>query len=200
MPLVFTAPMKKRLTPRARQMLEKSLVFFPELDGKTITVGHTRGSLGVAFVALESGTPASMGIRLRVRNLVYNTIGHELTHLVQGMCQPGRRREPRETTRIPSGEKQCDVWTLARSDLFCDDAPTYLRLPREIRENWPRYAPTVRSLCIAAIEKRRTYRFYLRWLEEEIRLLARREKAKARRSQTVQCAQPIQGWLPLAGI
>jgi len=194
MPLVYTAPMKKRLTPRAKRMLEDSLRFFPELDGKTISVGYTRGNLGVAFVAVEEGATSSMGIRLKVRNLVYNTIGHELTHLVQGLYHEGRRRESREATRIPGGEKQCDVWTLARSELFCDDAPTYLRVPREVRENWSRYARLIRSLCIAAIERRRTQRYYLRWLEEQIRLLPRREKVKS------VSTEPVQGCLPLLGI
>ena len=74
--------------------------------------------------------------------------------------------------KIPSGEKQCDIWTLARHELFCDDPPTYLRLPRVMRESWPAYAPAVRALCMTAIEKRLSYRRYIHWLEGEIRKLA----------------------------
>ncbi len=165
--------MKKRLTPRIRQMLEDSLREFPELEGKTVTVGYTRSYLGTAFVPAEVETRASMGIRLRARNLVYNTIGHELTHLVQGLGHVSLKRAVAPLSKIPGGEKQCDIWTLARSALFCDDAPTYLRLPRVVRENWPRYAEAIRFLCIAAIEKRRTHRFYIQWLERQIRLIAR---------------------------
>ena len=51
MPLVFTTQMKKRLTPRVMQMLETSLREFPELEGKTLTVGYTRSYLGAAFTA-----------------------------------------------------------------------------------------------------------------------------------------------------
>ena len=74
---------------------------------------------------------------------------------------------------IPSGEKQCDIWTLARHKIFCDDAPTYIRLPRALRERWPAYSDAVRELCRAAIEKRKTHRLYIRWLEGEIRDLAK---------------------------
>ncbi len=191
MSLIFTSSMAKRLTPRVRCMLEDSLFWFPELEGKNITVGYTRsrGSLGAAYMP-ANGIDGSMGIRLKVRNLVYNTIGHELTHLAQGLSQTAKKQSTREGKKIPGGEKQCDIWTLARSELFCDDAPTYIRLPREVRENWPRYALAVRSLCIAAIEKRRNYRFYIRWLEDQIRQLVQKRRQEADR------AEPIQGCLP----
>jgi hypothetical protein len=62
---------------------------------------------------------------------------------------------------------------LARDPLFCDDAPTYIKMPRRVRELWPKYAPSVRRLCLAAIEKRASFRPYIRWLESEIAALAR---------------------------
>ncbi len=165
--------MKKRLTPRVIRMVETSLREFPELEGKTLTVGYTGSYLGTAFMPVQAGADVPIGIRLRARNLAYNTIGHELTHLVQGLEQVPHKKKSRTVAKIPGGEKQCDIWTLARSGLFCDDAPTYLRLPRVVRENWPRYAESIRFLCIAAIEKRRSHRFYIRWLERQIRLIAR---------------------------
>jgi hypothetical protein len=63
---------------------------------------------------------------------------------------------------------------LARHPLFGDDPPTYLKLPRIVRDQWPHYAESVRSLCVAAIEKRSNHRLYIRWLESEIRQLPRR--------------------------
>jgi len=78
------------------------------------------------------------------------------------------------------GETQCDIWTLARDPIFLDDPPTYIKMPRLMREHWPDYAEPVRALCIAAIAKRHTERLYIRWLEQEIRQLAkapRREKS-----------------------
>jgi hypothetical protein len=161
--------MKKRLTRRAHFMLQAALRLFPELQGKTITVGYTRAHLGSALVPRHAA--AELTIRLKVRKLSYNTIGHELTHLVQGLSHLSDDRTA-FTERIPSGEKPCDIWTLARSELFCDEAPTYLRLPLAVRENWPRYATAVRALCVAAIEKRATRRLYIVWLEDQIRQLS----------------------------
>lgn len=154
--LHFTAIMKKRLSQRAVSMLHASLRHFPELHDKVITVGYTRAHLGSAI-------REQMTIRLRVRNVCYNTIGHELTHLVQG------------TGEIPEGEKQCDIWTLARSPLFCDDAPTYLDLPMRVRLQWPKYAVRVRELCLQAIEMRKSRRNYIQWLERALQTLAEEE-------------------------
>jgi hypothetical protein len=171
-PLAFTPLMKKRLTRRASEMIERSLRYFPELHGKTITVGLTRKHLGSASISYRAGAISRLVIRLRVRKVSYQTIGHELTHLVQGLAH-GDRSTPRSVarSRIPSGEKQCDIWTLARHPLFCDEPPTYLRLPRIVRDQWPHYATPVRTLCVAAIEKRQSHRLYIRWLESEIRQL-----------------------------
>jgi hypothetical protein len=173
MPLAFTPLMKKRLTRRAFEMIERSLAYFPELHGKTITVGLTRKHLGSASMGYRAGAISRLIIRLKVRNVTYQTIGHELTHLVQGLAR-GDRWTPRSGVRhkIPSGEKQCDIWTVARNFLFCDDPPTYLRMPRAVRERWPDYAGSVRELCIAAIAHRATQRRYIQWLEVEIKKLS----------------------------
>ena len=167
--------MKKRLTRRASEMIEHSLHHFSELKGKTITVGYTRAHLGSASLSYRAGQVSRLIIRLKVRNLTYQTIGHELTHLVQELSRGNLlARSPSVRERIPSGETQCDIWTLARHPLFCDDPPTYLRLPRRVRERWPDYAESVRNLCIAAIERRQSHRLYIRWLEDEIRQLPQR--------------------------
>jgi len=173
MSLVFTPLMKKRLTHRAQTMIERALPYFPELEGKIITVGLTRKHLGSATIGYRAGTISRLIIRLKVRNVTYQTIGHELTHLVQGLAR-GDRWIPGAAVRhrIPSGEKQCDIWTLARDFLFCDDPPTYLRMPRAVRERWPDYAELVRELCIAAIAHRATQRRYIQWLEVEIKKLS----------------------------
>ncbi len=173
MSIAFTPLMKKRLTHRAFEMIERSLRHFPELHGKTITVGLTRKHLGSASIGYRAGAISRLIIRLRVRKVSYQTIGHELTHLVQGLAH-GDRSNPRSVARskIPSGEKQCDIWTLARDFLFCDDPPTYLRMPRAVRERWPDYAESVRELCIAAIAQRAAQRRYIQWLEVEIKKLS----------------------------
>lgn len=162
----FTPQMEKRLTQRAVRMLKLSLRQFPELRDLEIRIGHTKTKLGVAFIPTRFRLP--LYIRLRIRGLTYNTIGHELTHLLQGLTKlpPPKRMPPWEP--LPGGETQCDIWTLARSELFCDDAPTYLRMPRAVRENWRNYAGRVRSLCVEAIRQRSRRRTYIRWLEARI--------------------------------
>jgi hypothetical protein len=61
-------------------------------------------------------------------------------------------------------------------------------MPRLIREHWPNYAYEVRDLCIAAIEKRHSHRLYIRWLEDELRKLAKAPRAGNQQSDQL--------WLP----
>jgi hypothetical protein len=178
MPIRLTPQMKQRLTRRVHEMIERSLLFFPELKDTVITVGYTRRHLGSATVVYRKGAIARLIIRLRVRKVTYQTIGHELTHLIQGLTHGDRSRPRADPVKVPSGETQCDIWTLARDPLFCDDPPTYIKMPRSIRDHWPDYADRVRELCIAAIEKRHTQRFYIRWLEDELRKLAKTSRAE----------------------
>lgn len=170
MQLKFTAPMKQRLTRLTHEKIERALGHFPELKDSAITVGYTRKHLGSATVIYRKGSLLRLIVRLRARKVTYQTIGHELTHLVQGLAYGARSTDPK---KIPSGEKQCDIWTLARDPLFCDDPPTYIKMPRAVRERWPDFAKSVRDLCVAAIEKRPNHRHYIHWLEAEIGKLAK---------------------------
>src|SRR4051794_41646805 len=86
-PFRFTPRMKKRLSRRVIDMLLNSLGEFPELKGKSITVGYTSAHLGSALVPLREEAAAHLTIRLKVKKLTYNTIGHELTHLLQGLSK-----------------------------------------------------------------------------------------------------------------
>jgi hypothetical protein len=177
MALRLTPQMKQRLTRRTLEMLQRSLGYFPELKDAVITIGYTRKHLGSATVIYRKGELYRLIVRLRVRKVTYHTIGHELTHLVQGLGYGerfGTRRA--DPDRIPTGETQCDIWTLARDPIFLDDPPTYIKMPRIMRQRWPDYAQSVRELCIAAIEKRHTQRQYIRWLEQEIGRLAKTPK------------------------
>src|SRR5712691_2699100 len=108
----YTGPMQRVLTAELQHRIERSVAQFPELTGKKITVGLTRSADGTAEAE-------HMIIRLNIRQrkaVSYFTIGHELTHLLQS----GGLRV------VPIGEIPCDVWTLARCDLFLDDRPSYL--------------------------------------------------------------------------
>jgi hypothetical protein len=154
MPIQYTQPMQKVITPALVQRLERCLAEFPELSNKVVTVGRTTAADGTAEAQ-------SMIIRLNVRPrtpVSCFTIGHELTHLLQS---PGLRL-------VPDGEVQCDVWTLARSALFMDDRPTYLCPHLWARATWPHQAGRVRELCMEAIERRQTNRRYLMWLTDQL--------------------------------
>ena len=185
-PFVFTPRMKKRLSKRVIDMLQNALHQFPELQGKKITVGYTSAHLGSAVVPLREEAAAKLTIRLKVKKLTYQTIGHEMTHLLQGLSKIHlKERKVGASEAIPYGEKQCDIWTLARSQLFCDDPPTYIRLPRAIRENWPVYSKSVRRLCIAALEKRKSQRLYIQWLESRIKALAQRPRGEPKAGEQI---------------
>ena len=146
--------MQRVLTADLQHQIERSVAQFPELTGKKITVGLTRSADGTAEAE-------HMIIRLNIRQrktVSYFTMGHELTHLLQS----GGLRV------VPSGEIPCDVWTLARCDLFLDDRPSYLCGHLWTRQNWPHHAHTVRHLCRQAIELRTTNRRYLVWLNNAL--------------------------------
>jgi hypothetical protein len=154
--VVFTGPMERALTPDLRQRLQRALQEFPELDGTKITVGVTMNPRLHGTAEAEN-----MLIRLNTsrRRVAYFTIGHELTHLLQ---KPG-------LGIVPMGEVQCDIWTLARSELFLDDRPSYLRLPCGKRD-WPQHARAVRDLCLEALRHRPHNRHYIVWLESRVRV------------------------------
>lgn len=178
MPLRLTPQMKQRLTRRTLDMVQRALLCFPELENAAITIGYTRKHLGSATVIYRKGQLHKLIIRLRVRKVTYHTIGHELTHLVQGLAYGHRGARSADPSHIPVGETQCDIWTLARDPLFLDDPPTYIKMPRIMREHWSDHAEAVRELCIAAIARRPTQRLYIQWLEKEIAKLAKKPRVE----------------------
>jgi hypothetical protein len=111
MQIQLSRPMQKEMTTVLMQRIARSLREFPELSEHTLTVGVNRSD-----DLHGSADSRNMTIRLNPRlkgGVTYATIGHELTHLLQ---KPG-------LGIVPYGEEQCDIWTLARSDLVLDDFP-----------------------------------------------------------------------------
>ncbi len=147
---IYTRTMQAKKTKRLESMLEASIKQFPELQAEAVSVGYTK-RYGEADVQRQL-------IRLNPRKLSYYVIGHELTHLLQGM------KEALGEHAIPNGEIACDIWTIARSELFLDEPPGYLDVGRRVLLDWKLHRDRVRSLCIQAIEKRKTHRTYIRWL------------------------------------
>ena len=156
MQIELTGPMRPVMTDELMYRVRRSLEEFPELSDHVIRVGlnrsnHLHGSADVR----------NMTIRLNPRlrgGVTYGTIGHEITHLLQ---KPG-------LGIVPYGEEQCDIWTLARSELFLDDMPCYLCSDLWTKKLWPQHAANIRALCKEAIEIRKTNRRYKTWLEERI--------------------------------
>ena len=156
---VYTRTMQGKKTRRLETMLQGAIRHFPELQGESISVGYTK-RYGESDIR-------RLLIRLNPRRLSYYVIGHELTHLVQGM------KDRLGENAIPNGEIACDIWTIARSELFLDEPPGYLDVGRYVLLNWTAHRERVRSLCIKAIEKRKARRTYIQWLTNELRYSTR---------------------------
>ena len=105
----FSEGEMQALTPKIALALTK----FPELTDRTIKIGKVLNGKNEGVADVLSGNY----MRLASSNVSMHTIGHELTHLIQGESL-GRQ--------IPLGEVQADIWTLARDEIFLDESPSYL--------------------------------------------------------------------------
>jgi hypothetical protein len=135
-------------------MVRFALRFFPELAGTQIKVGIARGAQG--YASLDGPE-----IWLNPRGLCYQTIAHELVHLLQGRGL------------VPMGERSCDVYSLARDRILVDYAPVYLTIPEafatpkgELREG---AAGVLHRTACEAIRRRASgERQYIRWFEKQL--------------------------------
>ncbi len=158
--IIFTESLERQMTPDLERRIQRAVFEFPELVDRKVIVGTCRNKS--VHGEADAGN-FMIGLNLRRRGgPSYYTIGHELTHLLQ----------PEGLRLIPSGEVQCDIWTLARSPLFLDQRPSYLRVPCRA-ETWQQIAADIRTLCVEAIAVRRTHRNYVVWLESRIREMFR---------------------------
>src|SRR4029077_18717476 len=128
--LVQASPHRERIL----EYLEFARKFYPELEGVNIRVGlaQKRGVLG--WGSLDPERP---GVWVRARQLQLFTIAHEYTHLLQARGL------------VPRGERQCDLWALARSPLLVDSQPNYLKLPKVLKRGRPTN-DQAHALCTAA--------------------------------------------------
>ncbi len=119
------------------------LRYFPELETRPLRVGLTRAASGMAV-------PGGNEIWLNPFRISCHTIAHELVHLLQ-----------RSSAGIPSGEKSCDVYSLARHWTLNDVAPAYVSLPASLLEVdgglSPGSARLVYEAASEALEKRRQF-------------------------------------------
>ena len=150
-----TRPLLKH--PRSRGVLKRlSYVrrFFPEFGEQTIRVGLTRVASGMAL-------PGGHEIWFNPSHISYHAIAHEFVHLLQG--QYG----------IPSGERSCDLFSLARHWTLNDTAPYYVRVPRHFLDGeanvQPPYARLICAVARRAIElKQRGLRNYIAYFERTL--------------------------------
>jgi hypothetical protein len=146
-------------------MVRQTLGHFPELAGTALKIGIARGACG--YASLEE--PA---IWLNPRGLCFQTIAHELVHLLQGRGL------------VPMGERSCDVYSLARDLLLVDAAPAYLDVPDSLVTGRGGLRPGVPRLlhdtAQEALRRRsRGERQYIRWFEKQIALEASQSRLLA---------------------
>lgn len=140
--------------PRILRMVRIALSYFPELDGTRIRIGIARGAQG--YASLDE--PA---IWLNPRGLCYQTIAHELVHLLQAR------------KLVPGGERSCDLYSLARDRFLVDAAPVYLAIPGALTTPGGGLRSGASRLLFTtareAIRRREAgERRYIRWFEDAL--------------------------------
>ncbi|MDM7917228.1 MAG: hypothetical protein QUU85_18455 [Candidatus Eisenbacteria bacterium] len=135
-------------------MVDFALRFFPELHETGLRIGIARGADG--YASLEEPR-----IWLNPRGLCYQTISHELVHLLQARGL------------VPMGERSCDLFSLARDQVLVDAAPVYLRIPEAYltprgglrpESPWAFY----RTAREAIRRREEGERQYIRWFERAL--------------------------------
>lgn len=159
--IIYTKPLLKTSTFEYRADLEskfrQSISLFPELNPKTVKFGlRTTCVASASTYQFEDKRDFMLFGVNPVDPIKFYTIGHEITHFMQVISD------------IPAGEKQCDVWTMAKSELFLDKPPRYIDISTTIRKNWDLYKYEIRKLAIEAIEIRKNKKRYIFWLEGKI--------------------------------
>lgn len=145
---------KHRLCNHVMRRLHYVRRFFPEFGDRQIRVGLTRAASGMAV-------PGGSEVWLNPNTSSYHTIAHEFIHLLQG------------TNGIPSGERSCDVFSLARDWTLNDAAPYYVRVPRRFIDSngkiQPEHARLIYRVACDALERRAAgRRNYISYFESSI--------------------------------
>lgn len=156
--LALPEDVRHELTSRLERLHE----FFPEMLCN-MKIGITRSFDGLAFQSESGFVKLMLEVRKTRKGVwkypTYWTLAHELMHLAQF-----------NSHGIPSGERACDIYALARlPPKFIDDSPSYLVVPRGLRSRWlPEHARMAHDLAVEALEKRRKgLRKYASWWETE---------------------------------
>jgi hypothetical protein len=154
-PWIFTRRFAaKKGQSKFLERLNESRTYFPELDGITVKVGITINADGKADLL-------GRAVFFRSRNVSYYVIGHELTHLLQ------------EIQGLPKSERSCDIFTMARTPLFCDESPNYVKVPKEMLDDnrfiLQHYREFIHKTAKSAAALRRAgKKFYISWFENTL--------------------------------
>ena len=156
--ITLTRPLARHRSRRA--LLEKLHYvrrFFPELDGRTIRVGLTRTAAGLAV-------PGGCELWVNPSQTTNHSLAHEFVHLLHGKND------------VPTGERSCDVFALARHWTLNDSPPFYVRVPAEFQSTGGEMQPeSARIICAVARRaldmKREGLRNYIAYFEKTLESL-----------------------------
>lgn len=161
----FTRKFKaKKGQSRFLKRLDEARSFFPELEGETVKVGITINVDGKADLKGKA-------IYFRSRNVSFYVMGHELTHLLQ------------EMGKVPKGERSCDIYTMARRVKFCDEAPSYVKVPKRLLDEKgfirKEFRGLVHETAKTALDmKKFGRRKYISWFEKTLGEVCGDDKAE----------------------
>jgi hypothetical protein len=148
---------KKKGQSNFLKRLDEARSYFPELDGHTVKIGITINADGKADLI-------GKGVFFRSRNVSYYVMGHELTHLLQ------------EMEGLPKSERSCDIFTMARGALFCDESPNYVKIPKRmvdekgfIRNDYREFIHGMARIAVNL--KNSGERRYIQWFERTLKEL-----------------------------
>lgn len=160
--MIFTDELIEAATPEYLIELEskfrESILLFPEFRPKLVSFDLILKDIAFAQTTSFRSYPERMifSINPTVEVIYYYFMGHELTHFAQELVQ------------IPHYEQHCDLWTMARSELFTDISPSYIDMPMKLRDYWDDYKVEARKLFIKAIESGKTGRKDVELIEREL--------------------------------
>jgi len=147
---------------------------FPELDETEFELDLLPSSSTLLGLAEQDRNPPRIRLRpARSTNptLTY-TIPHELTHLLQFPLRI-----------VPSGERSCDLYAMARTGDRFLVPPGYVRVPRGARLDWDRWSTTAAVLAREAVTRRSEgTRTYIAWWERSFRALVTPPGSRVRES------------------
>lgn len=142
--------------------LDRLHPYYPEMTPR-VTVGLTRFYDGLAFQSNSGKVRLWVNVYRSRKDgwkyPTYWTLAHEMMHLAQF-----------NEDSIPSGERACDVYAMARiPPELIDDSPSYVVIVPRIRDEWgARHQKLAHDLAKEALERRSNgLRNYASWWEDE---------------------------------